>query len=187
MKWSSSPHLQCYIAEHSWDNDRGCQSHSAPSPAPVSSRCRTGRRCLWHLISMACQLKANVPTCLPLYVALLQILPGLSYCLLTEPKATSHLHLRGGAGSACVDDESDVWASERCVWRRGEEKERADQRAARAICQLIDEEHRREKWVERWRRRKKMIKRSCGCFSGYNSNPFSFIVSLNMTDTERGT
>lgn len=63
---------------------------------------------LWHLISMACQLKANVPTCPPLYVAPLQILTGLSYCLLTEPKATGHLHLRGVAGSASVDNHSGV-------------------------------------------------------------------------------
>lgn len=78
---------------------------------------------LWHLVSMACQLKANVPTCPPLYVAPLRILTGLSYCVHTKPKATGHLHLRGGAGSASVDNHNGGWVSVRCVWwRRREEK-----------------------------------------------------------------
>ena len=132
---------------------------------------------LWHLISMACQLKANVPTCLPLCVALLQSVTGLSYCLLTEPKATGHLHLRGGAGSASVDTDTGVWTSVRCVWRWGEEKESADQSAAQSICYLTNEEYRRGEWEERWRRREKMIKRSCGFLSGYNGSPPSSILS----------
>lgn len=49
-----------------------------PPSLPAATQVSAG---LWHLISMACQLKANVPTCPPLYVALLQILAGLSYCL----------------------------------------------------------------------------------------------------------
>lgn len=76
-----------------------------PPSLPAATQAAAG---LWHLISMACQLKANVPTCPPLCVAPLQILTGLSYCLLTEPKATGHLHLRGGAGSASVDNHSGV-------------------------------------------------------------------------------
>lgn len=76
-----------------------------PPSLPAAAQVAAG---LWHLISMACQPKANVPTCPPLYVAPLQIPTGLSYCLLTEPKATGHLHLRGGAGSASVDNRSGV-------------------------------------------------------------------------------
>lgn len=72
------------------DGDRACQSQSALSLAQVTAG-------FWHLISMACQLKANVSTCPSLYIASPQILTGLSYCLFTEPKATSHLHLRDGA------------------------------------------------------------------------------------------
>lgn len=85
---------------------------------PAGAQVAAGLR---HLISMACQLKANVPTCPPLYVALLQILTGLSYCLLIQPKATKHLHLRGGAGSVSVDDPSAVHVYV-CVTRRRERK-----------------------------------------------------------------
>ena len=80
---------------------------------------------LWHLVSMACQLKANVPTCPPLYVAPLRILTGLSYCVHTKPKATGHLHLRGG-GRECLCGQSQWRVSERalCVVmaRRGKEE-----------------------------------------------------------------
>lgn len=82
---------------------------------------------LWHLISMACQLKANVPTCPPLYVAPLHILTGLSYCLLAEPKATGHLHLRGGAGE-CLCGQSQWRVSERtlCGGREREKESRSE-------------------------------------------------------------
>lgn len=85
----------CCTADHPCDSDRACQSLSAPSFAPPATAQVTAG--FWHLISMACQLKANVSTCPSLYVASFQILTGLSYCLFTEPKASSHLHLRGGA------------------------------------------------------------------------------------------
>lgn len=73
----------------------------SPTRLPAAAQLAAG---LWHLISIGCQLKANMPTCPPLYVAPLQILTGLSYCLLAKPKATGHLHLRGGAGSVSADN-----------------------------------------------------------------------------------
>lgn len=94
-KWLNGRLFVCCSAVHPCDGDRACQSPSAPSLAPPATAQVTAG--FWHLISMACQLKANVSTCPSLYVASLQILTGLSYCLFTEPKATSHLHLRGGA------------------------------------------------------------------------------------------
>lgn len=139
---------------------------------------------LWHLISMACQLKANVPTCPPLYVAPLQILTGLSYCLLTQPKATGHLHLRGWAGSASVDSHSGMWASVSCVWRQRRGKSRADQRAAQSICQLIDEEQRRGEWEGRWRQREKRWLKDLWLFVRLQRQP-SLLHILSQHDWER--
>lgn len=109
----------------------------------------------------------------------LQILTGLSYCLLTEPKATGYLHVRGGAGSASVGNPSGVWASVRCVWRLGEGKESSSESSPVYLP------------VNRWRaeergvggkvetEKEKMIKRSCSFLSGYNANPPSFLYSLS--------
>ena len=136
---------------------------------------------LWHLVSMACQLKANVPTCPALYVAPFRILTGLSYCVHTEPKATGHLHLRGGAGSASVDNRSAGWVSVRRVWWRwrGEEKKSGSERCPVYLA------------VNRWRvggkvetEREKMIKRSCVFLSGYDGNPPSFLYILSQHDWE---
>lgn len=73
--------------------------------------------------------------------------PGLPYCLFNAPKATGHLHVRGGAGESLCG-QSQWHVSERVV-ARGERKRSADQRAAQSVCQLIDEEERRGEWEER--------------------------------------
>lgn len=92
----------CYTADHQSDTDGGCQSHTALSLTPC---CRTGRR--WplapHFHGMLAEGKCTHLAALLCMWAPLQILTGLSYCLLAEPKATGHLHPRGGAGSASVE------------------------------------------------------------------------------------
>lgn len=141
----------CYTAEPPCDTDGGCQSHAARS---VSPRRHTGP--CWplaphfhgmpadgkyaNLLSFVCGPRSKSST-------------GLSYCLHAEPKATGHLHGRGGAGSAFCG-RSRWRAGERTlsVCRRGEKKRRADHRA---VCQLIDEEQTRGEWEERWRRRER--------------------------------
>lgn len=113
----------------------------SPTRLPAAARLAAG---LWHLISIGCQLKANMPTCPPLYVAPLQILSGLFYCLLAKPKATGHLHPRGGAGSVSEDSRAVAWCEPAFAVCGAEERgKRADQRAALSICQFIDEEQRR--------------------------------------------
>lgn len=59
---------------------------------------------LWHLISMLCQLKANMPTCTPLCVGLLQIPAGLFIIIVSfkQRKYTGRMQVRGGTGSECL-------------------------------------------------------------------------------------
>lgn len=114
---------------------------------------------LWHLISMACQLKANVPTCPPLCVG-----PAskssqdylIFSCLCQRPPAICIWEVEQGVSLWTIAVACEQ-ASERSLFvteRRGKRREQI-KRAAQSICQLIDEEQRRGEWEERWRRREK--------------------------------
>lgn len=58
-----------------------------------------------------------MPTCPPLYVALLQSLGGFLFdCLLTQPRAKGYLHVRDGAGSVFVDRRCSVCETAYAAW-----------------------------------------------------------------------
>ena len=109
---------------------------------------------------MAYQLKTNVPTCLPLHVAPLQILTGLSYCLLTERKATGYLHPRDGVGGAAVDNRG----VRVCVMTsRGKGESRSESSPSNLPVNRWRAEERGKRRKEGEKKERKKIKQSCSC------------------------
>lgn len=173
--WSSV----CCTAEYPCDTDGGCQSRSAPFLTPAAAQVAAG---LWHLISMACQLKANVPTGRPLYVALLQILTGLSYCLLSEPKAICIWEVEQGVP---------VWTITVACERMyavcgGEEGKRRKDQERSPVCLPVNRWRAEEReWEERWRHTEKRWLKDLAAFCQATTATFHPPCSLSTWLRER--
>lgn len=123
-----------------------CQSYSAPSLTSASTCRRAGR--LWPLANNFHGMPAEGKYAhLPSFVC--GPAPNPHWIILLS------LHRAKGHRPFASERWSREWTINSGVWRRGDDREGTDQRAARAICQSIDEEQSgadgsgRSRW--RWR------------------------------------
>lgn len=102
------------MARRQCDTDGSCQMHSAASPFCLAAGAQVTAG-LRLLISMHCQLKADMPTCTPLCEALLSTLAGLFYCLLTADKghwtfaSAAGVNTESEAVMMCQSEQTPVW------------------------------------------------------------------------------